>query len=89
MAQEMGVKFLGIVPIDVKFGVLIEGKMAHGSDIDDEDGGEAEEKAKKAEPEPVDDRPLVERYSKDCWSYPRFEEFAKTLISGIEATESR
>lgn len=82
MAQEMGVKFLGIVPIDVKFGVLIEGTMAHGSDSDDEDGGEAEEKAKEAEPEPVDDRPLVERYRKDCWSYPRFEEFAKTLIWG-------
>ena len=89
MAQEMGVKFLGNVPIDVKFGVLIEGTTVHGSDSDEEDGGEAEEKAKEPEPEPVDNRPLVERYSKECWSYPRFEEFAKTLISGIEATESR
>lgn len=89
MAQEMGVKFLGNVPIDVKFGVLIEGTTVHGSDSDEEDGGGAEEKAKEPEPEPVDNRPLVERYSKECWSYPRFEEFAKTLISGIEATESR
>lgn len=80
MAQEMGVKFLGIVPVDVKFGELVEGKMDGGSDDEDED----EDRDRNADlEEPVDERPLVDRY-RECWSYPRFEEFAKTLISDIE-----
>ncbi|OJJ33020.1 hypothetical protein ASPWEDRAFT_43063 [Aspergillus wentii DTO 134E9] len=84
MAQEMGVKFLGIVPVDVKFGELVEGKMIAGSDIDED--SDDEQSSERPQPEePVDERPLVERY-KDCWSYPRFEEFAKTLISDIERT---
>lgn len=80
MAQEMGVKFLGIVPVDVKFSVLIEGENAHASDSEEEDNGQKEAEAEAKVP---DERPLVERYA-DCWSYPRFEEFSKTLITGIE-----
>lgn len=73
MAQEMGVKFLGAVPVDVKFGELVEGRI-HGE-------GEAEGTA--AQEKRADERLLVERY-KECWSYPRFEEFAKSLIGTIE-----
>ncbi|KAI9037026.1 Mrp/NBP35 family ATP-binding protein [Aspergillus affinis] len=86
MAQEMGVKFLGIVPVDVKFGELVEGKVTGGSDDEDEDEeGECQNGvvSEPQEPEPVDERPLVDRY-RDCWSYSRFEEFAKTLLSDIE-----
>lgn len=84
MAQEMGVKFLGIVPVDVKFGELVEGKMRGGSDDEDEDedqNGAAPER--ESAEEIVDERPLVDRY-RDCWSYPRFEAFAKSLLSDIE-----
>jgi MinD superfamily P-loop ATPase len=79
MAEELGIRFLGTVPVDVKFGELIEGKMVVDSDSDEEDGPTHAQQPE----EPVDNRPLVERY-KDCWSYSRFEEFAKTLISHIE-----
>ncbi|EAW14746.1 Mrp/NBP35 family ATP-binding protein [Aspergillus clavatus NRRL 1] len=79
MADELGIKFLGSVPVDVKFGELVEGKVVDDSDSDEEEGAT---QAQQQE-EPVDDRPLVERY-KDCWSHSRFEEFAKTLISQIE-----
>lgn len=72
MAQEMGVKFLGAVPVDVKFGELVEGRM-----LEENEGTTAQE-------EGADERLLVERY-KECWSYPRFEEFAKSLISTIES----
>ena len=81
MAQEMGVRFLGIVPVDVKFGVLIEGDAVDGDS--DEEGEREKKEVEQKEP---DNRPLVERYKTECYSYARFEEFAKTLISGIEAT---
>lgn len=78
MAEEMGVRFLGIVPVDMKFSVLIEGENTHASDSEEEDNGQ-----QQTEEKVPDERILAERYA-DCWSYPRFEEFAKTLISGIE-----
>lgn len=78
MAEEMGVRFLGIVPVDVKFSVLIEGENAHASDSEEEDNRQQE-----AEQKVPDERPLIEKYA-DCWSYPRFEGFTKTLISAIE-----
>lgn len=94
MAEEMGVKFLGIVPVDVKFGVLIEGDTIDVSDSEDEDGrdrsqrAEEKEREKKAAEEraQADDRPLVEKYQEGCWSYSRFEEFVKTIISRVEST---
>lgn len=82
MAQEMGVPFLGSVPVDVKFGEMIEGKMVIGSDSDGEEEGE-----KKGQEESIDERLLVERYQ-DTWSYPRFEGFAKGLISTINGSAS-
>lgn len=83
MAEEMGVRFLGSVPVDAKFGSVVEGKVGGLSEVGDggEEGEDGEER--EIENEQVDERPLVERY-KDCWSYPRFEGFAKELISVIE-----
>jgi UBX domain-containing protein 1 len=78
MAQETGVRFLGAIPVDVQFGELVEGKVVDESEDEDEDGVQ-----KQNQEVVVDERPLVERY-KGCWSYSRFEGFAKTLISEIE-----
>ncbi|KAJ5837069.1 hypothetical protein N7447_003095 [Penicillium robsamsonii] len=83
MAQELGLPFMGSVPIDVKFGELIEGKMEAGDSDDDEDDEESSKTQPQDTPAEPDNRPLVERY-RDTWSYPRFEGFAQTLISGIE-----
>ncbi|KAL4801614.1 P-loop containing nucleoside triphosphate hydrolase protein [Aspergillus unguis] len=83
MASEMGVRFLGRVPVDVTFGALVEGKTQAGSvdGSDDED----EERVPVEEEEVPDERPLVERYRDRCkWSCERFEGFARTLIGEIE-----
>ncbi|KAJ5191536.1 Cytosolic Fe-S cluster assembly factor cfd1 [Penicillium cinerascens] len=79
MAQQLGIPFLGKVPVDVKFGELVEGKV---EESDDEDEDKDEQPEAPAEP---DLRPLVEKY-KEGWSYARFEEFAKTLLGGAEST---
>lgn len=78
MAQQLGIPFLGKVPVDVKFGELVEGKMEAASDDEDEDEDTKQEVQPPVEP---DLGPLVEQY-KDGWSYPRFEEFAKTIVGG-------
>lgn len=92
MAGEMGVPFLGRVPVDVKFGEMVEGSAVRGddsglSDDDDDDDGEDGEgrqlENENENPGAPDERPLVDRY-RECWSYGRFEEFAKTLIAQIE-----
>jgi Mrp family chromosome partitioning ATPase len=76
MAEEMGVRFLGVVPIDVGFGEMVEGGKGQGEQyvqnkrIEDGDRGQ-------------DRNLLVERYKK-CWSLPIFERFAKTMIEIIE-----
>ncbi|CAI7601128.1 unnamed protein product [Penicillium glandicola] len=82
MAQELSLPFMGSVPIDVKFGELVEGKMEPG-DSDDEEDEETLKTEPQETPTELDDRPLVERY-RDTWSYPRFEGFAQTLITAIE-----
>ncbi|KAJ5182939.1 hypothetical protein N7492_000555 [Penicillium capsulatum] len=84
MAQQLAIPFLGKVPVDVKFGELVEGKMEAEADTDDE--GEVAQTTQPAEDTAEPDlRPLVERY-KEGWSYPRFEEFAKNIINGVQAT---
>lgn len=87
LAEEMGVRFLGKVPVDVGFGELVEGKVGGEEEEDSEDEDEGESAGKvdgeKKEEEEKDERPLVERY-RECWSYARFEEFSKTLIAEIE-----
>ncbi|KAI5308486.1 cytosolic Fe-S cluster assembly factor cfd1, partial [Ascosphaera atra] len=70
MAQDMGVRFLGRVPIDVTFSEMIEGPMAAG-----------EEKAKEHEQEKK--KLLVERYGQ-CWSMSLFDGFAKSVIQVAE-----
>lgn len=86
MAQQLGIPFLGKVPVDVKFGELVEGPMEAGTDEDEEGGGDGEQQIQASEnvAEP-DSRPLVERY-REGWSYPRFEEFARTIIGGVQRT---
>ncbi|KAL5047397.1 P-loop containing nucleoside triphosphate hydrolase protein [Aspergillus fruticulosus] len=79
MAREMGVRFLGKVPVDVQFGALVEGKSQE-SDDEEEDGEKVEEEKGQ---DALDERPLVERY-RECWSYGRFEGFVRTLIGEIE-----
>ncbi|KAJ5176811.1 uncharacterized protein N7482_002688 [Penicillium canariense] len=85
MAQQLSIPFLGRVPVDVKFGELVEGNMEAGSDDEDEyEDMTGQDKPAEALAEP-DTRPLVEKY-KEGWSYPRFEEFARTIIGGVQAT---
>jgi Mrp family chromosome partitioning ATPase len=94
MAQEMGVPFLGNVPVDVKFGEIVEGKVV--KDNGDEERADQDDDTTRGEnnneqsripdcrDKQNDDSLLVERYKKDCWSYTIFEGFAKTLIGKIE-----
>ncbi|CAG8919487.1 unnamed protein product [Penicillium salamii] len=82
MAQELSLSFMGSVPIDVKFGELVEGKLEHG-DSDTEDEDDVPKPEPQETPTEPDNRPLVERY-RETWSYPRFEGFAQTLLARIE-----
>ncbi|KAJ6107584.1 Cytosolic Fe-S cluster assembly factor cfd1 [Penicillium sp. IBT 18751x] len=84
MAQQLGIPFMGKVPVDVKFGELVEGKI-EDSDGEDEEEEDQDQKEQPGAPLEPDTRPLVEKY-KEGWSYPRFEEFAKSLLQGMEST---
>lgn len=95
MANEMSVPFLGRVPIDVKFGQLVESQEL-GDEVDSDDDGNDEETGNGVEnksvqeqadqPSPFkdDNRLLVDKYM-DCWSYSVFEGFTKTLLGRIES----
>ncbi|OKL64046.1 Cytosolic Fe-S cluster assembly factor cfd1 [Talaromyces atroroseus] len=99
MATEMSVPFLGRVPIDVKFGQLVESQeIGEESESDYEDDenvgktagngtgnktGQVEEQGPGQRPAELDNRLLVDRYM-DCWSYPVFQGFTKTLLEKIE-----
>lgn len=86
MAQQLGIPFLGKVPVDVKFGELVEGKIEPVSDDEDEEmEGEDAAKQEQIQPAEPDDRPLVEKYQ-EGWSYSHFEEFAKAIIGSIQRT---
>lgn len=80
MAQQLGIPFMGKVPVDVKFGELVEGSMEVDSEDEEGDGEQQAQPVENVEP---DTRLLVEMY-KEGWSYPRFEEFAKTIIGGLQ-----
>lgn len=71
MAEEMGARFLGAVPIDVGFGEMVEGdkkeESAEGVVLVRDDKAEL----------------LVDRYKK-CWSLPIFEGFARTVVGVTE-----
>ncbi|KAJ5947560.1 Cytosolic Fe-S cluster assembly factor cfd1 [Penicillium verhagenii] len=88
MSQQLGIPFLGKVPVDVKFGELVEGKMELSDDEDEDETDDNDgQKQNKVQAEPVepDERPLVEKYQ-EGWSYPRFEGFAKTIVDGLQQT---
>jgi hypothetical protein len=89
MATDMGVPFLGSVPIDTTFGALVESQKLDGDtdslgdgDIDMEEA-EAERHQLGSPPAVDDDRPLVEKY-KNCWSSRIFEGLTKELLGKIE-----
>lgn len=88
MAQQLQIPFLGRVPVDVKFGELVEGKMEAFSDDEDEEAEKEDTEKQQAQPSVPDERPIVEKYQ-EGWSYPRFEEFAKTIIGKIEQPAAR
>lgn len=85
MAQQLNIPFLGRVPVDVKFGELVEGKLEIDTDDEDEDEDQDEDEDTKTvqskTPGEPDLRPLVEKY-REGWSYPRFEEFARAIVGG-------
>ena len=85
MAQQLNIPFLGRVPVDVKFGELVEGKLEIDTDDEDEDEDQDEDEDTKTvqskTPGEPDLRPLVEKYQ-EGWSYPRFEEFARAIVGG-------
>ncbi|KAJ5672745.1 hypothetical protein N7507_001872 [Penicillium longicatenatum] len=85
MAQQLGIPFLGKVPVDVKFGELVEGKMEMSDDEDEVEGEDEARKTQQVETTEPDLRPLVEKYQ-EGWSYPRFEAFAKTIVGGLQQT---
>ena len=87
MAKEMGVPFLGYVPIDIKFSALVEGARADDDEVNDDASAGEEKRPQREESAAEDTRPLVERY-KDCWSLPIFEGFSRELIGKIEGERS-
>lgn len=91
MATDMGVPFLGSVPIDTTFGVLVESQKLD-DDTDslgdrdiDMDEADAQQHQPGGQPVVDDDRPLVEKY-KSCWSSRIFQALTKELLGKIEAT---
>lgn len=83
MATEMGVPFLGRVPIDIKFGQLVESQKIEGDvDSDVEDGMDVDQATQQSQVE-EDNRLLVDKY-RDCWSLPIFEGFSKSLLEKAE-----
>ena len=79
MAEQAGIPFLGSVPVDVKFGEMVEADNVVGYDSDDSES--------EGVPPPTvqapDERPLVEKYL-DCPSASTFVGLARSLISRIE-----
>ncbi|EEQ29007.1 cytosolic Fe-S cluster assembly factor cfd1 [Microsporum canis] len=78
MAEDMGIRFLGAVPIDVSFGEMVEGGR---SNVGEQKG---EQEAVQNGSHPQGDS-LVERYQK-CWSQSTFEAFAKEVIQLVETS---
>lgn len=84
MAAEMSIPFLGRVPVDVKFGQLVESQKIAGDDDGEDNDADEEDVEMQKNPFEDDERLLVEKY-KDCWSHPIFEEFTQGLLDKIEA----
>lgn len=93
MAAEVGVPFLGEVPIDVGFGEMIEGSRKVVVDAAGERRGGGEDGGgaggvvvlKKDEKGEEEEKLLVDRY-RDCWSFATFDGFSKSLVGTIEGS---
>ncbi|KAL1956810.1 hypothetical protein VTO42DRAFT_6760 [Malbranchea cinnamomea] len=83
MAEEMGVRFLGAVPIDVGFGEMVEGYRRDVTGVQEDDINVCAQELNGNASGQSD--LLVDRYRK-CWSLPIFEGFSKTLIELTEST---
>lgn len=84
MAHEMGVRFLGRVPVDVGFGCLVEGFRAEKEEREAIKAGEGDGKGEAAAAEVEDgDALLMDRY-KGCASEPLFRGFAAQVIGLVE-----
>ncbi|QKX61230.1 uncharacterized protein TRUGW13939_08377 [Talaromyces rugulosus] len=89
MATEMGVPFLGRVPIDIKFGQLVESQKIEGDiDSDADEEMEVDQAATQQSLVEEDNRLLVDKY-RDCWSLPIFEGFTKSLLEKVESSASQ
>lgn len=85
MARDAGVPFLGSVPVDSRFGELVEGSGGGEEEEDSDEDGEGQgqgqgqgQQGNGVPPAVVDERPLVQRY-KDCPSASIFGGFAQSL----------
>lgn len=76
MAEDMGIRYLGAVPIDVGFGEMVEGHRSQAG----EEQGEQVSGLNGGMDHPES---LVDRYQK-CWSLPVFEKYAKSLVEIVE-----
>lgn len=89
MAEDMGVPFLGSVPVDVGFGQMVEGYRADvdaGTDAnagEEQGGGEAVDGSNENGDHDGRGGSLVDRYQK-CWSLAVFEKFSESLIGIVE-----
>jgi Mrp family chromosome partitioning ATPase len=87
MAEDFKVKFLGSVPIDPQFVMLVEagkrpvypdGMLVNGQDMS---------KLQLDEPESKDPEKLVEKY-KSCSLCPLFEAIAKDVVTAVNAVQA-
>lgn len=88
MAEEMGVNFMGAVPIDAGFGEMVEGwrsdiaaTRSNTDDPADQKRGQRDEISSQKDM-------LVDRYQR-CWSLSVFENFAKTMLGSVEGASDR
>jgi Mrp family chromosome partitioning ATPase len=91
MAREFGVRFLGAVPVDSQWGLLVEeGRRPRYEAIqtrsvgDGEEGGKDPEEPPDAEVESRDDAPLVDKY-RHCSLWTVFQEIAKQVVHSTES----
>ncbi|KAI9726024.1 MAG: cytosolic Fe-S cluster assembly factor cfd1 [Cirrosporium novae-zelandiae] len=82
MAKEFGVRFLGSVPVDPQFGVLVEEGKRPIYEVDSQAENEAE-----GAPGVGDEGLLVEKYN-SCSLCPVFKGFAVKIVEHIEASKN-
>jgi hypothetical protein len=92
MAHDFGVRFLGRIPIDVQWGVLVEeggwcvygGKEGRGGEAKEDEGTEnTPDTGKGAEDGPTEAALLVDRY-RGCSLCPVLGEIARLVVETVE-----